>query len=284
MPRDLKGFDGTLMKQRDDPTVWSPIIPRDLISYDENGYQKRKSFYDPQQIKLVREDAYALREERVGKRLVFEKDGITIRGIYDVLDVRPSLRDILITSEVVELAETILGSEVYLHQSVLHYKSAWYGGGFFWHSDFMVWHWEDGLAKPRMFLVMIPLDEISLENGPLVVVPGSHKYYDEFLQTEVEKYKEYGRSVSGMENCTQDQLKMLDMLSTDMLTGKPGDIFCLDSNMLHASNPNLSSQDRPAIFLIFNSMDNKPQSPFNGKPPRGEWVSGRSYEPLRKVQ
>ena len=191
------------MKPRDVPTVWTKKISLDLEPYVRNGYEKRESFYDPQEIRQVREEAKSLWATCPKENLVFEKDEITVRSVYGLFQILPALEKVLVTPKLVQLAESILGSGVYIHQAKLNYKNANSGGGFFWHSDYTVWNWEDGMPKPRSVLFMIPLDRISLDNGPLMIVAGSHNYYDEFLGAEEERYQEYGRDVSGRGHCTQ---------------------------------------------------------------------------------
>ena len=277
------------MRKREVPVVWSLEVPEGLKSYQEKGYQIREAFYDPNEIVLAREKAIELRETlkggNPGDHLVYEQDNETIRAIYGVQLLQPKLVSILVTPELVELAETILGPGVYIHQCRINYKSANTGDGYFWHSDFTIWRWEDGLMEPRCASFMIPLDEVRPENGPLQVAAGSHLHYDDLgWESEVQdgenKYLEYSRDVSGRCRSTTDQIAMLESLSIETILGKPGDLFCFDSNILHTSKPNTSPWDRSVVFVVINSMHNKLQDSPNGRPPRSKWGTNREYKKL----
>lgn len=259
------------MKPRDVPIVWASEVSRGLESYVHTGHQKKEAFYDPEKIKEVREVSESLWTRCPKENLVFETNG-AIRSVYGLFELVPSLRDILLTPKLVELAESILGPGVYIHQSKLNYKRANSGSGFFWHSDYTVWNWEDGMPDPRCVLFMIPLDEITWDNGPLAIVAGSHNYYDEFLQDQKDLYPDYGRNIT---ECTPDQLGMLDFLPVDTLRGNPGDLFCFDSNALHASEPNLSSKNRLVAIVSLNSIHNKLEEPRNGEAHRPDFVSNK---------
>ena len=47
------------------------------------------------------------------------------------------------------IAEQILGSQVYIHQSRVNLKPGFKGKEFYWHSDFETWHIEDGMPRMR---------------------------------------------------------------------------------------------------------------------------------------
>jgi len=262
------------MRPRNAPIVWTPEISPELELYVQHGYQKEETFYDLEKIKEVREVSESLWTKCPKENLVFEDDGTTIRSVYGLFEIVPSLKDILVTPKLIELAESILGPGVYIHQSKLNYKNANSGRGFSWHSDFTVWNWEDGMIKPRCVLFLIPLDPISLDNGPLMIAVGSHRYYDDFLWDEEDAYSEYGRDIA---QCTKDQLSMLSSLPVDTLLGDPGDLFYFDSNALHASEPNLSSKNRLTALVTINSIHNKLKNPLSGEVHRPDFVSNKDH-------
>src|SRR5690606_18676180 len=74
-------------------------------------------------------------------------------------------------------ARQILGGEVYLHQSRANLKPGFKGKEFYWHSDFETWHTEDGMPRMRALSVSIALTENYPFNGPLMLIPGSHKTF-----------------------------------------------------------------------------------------------------------
>jgi ectoine hydroxylase len=108
---------------------------------------------------------------------IFERDGRTVRSVFSVHDLSTYISESVIRlSRLLMVAEQILGSRVYLHQSHFNFKRPQTGGEFSWHSDFTFWYWEDGMPVPRAISMLIFLDEPRIETGPLLVAPGSHTW------------------------------------------------------------------------------------------------------------
>ena len=129
------------MRIRDYPVVWTSPVPDDLRAFEEHGYDSKPGFYSLERIQDFRNAAYALRDTYRGEAVSYERDGTTVRLIAGAQYVQPSLVDLLVTPKLVSLAESILGTGVYIHQFRLHFKPAFTGGEFFWHSDYSVWRW-----------------------------------------------------------------------------------------------------------------------------------------------
>src|SRR5690606_20111194 len=71
----------------------------------------------------------------------------------------------------------LLDDDVYLHQSRLNYKPGFTGKEFYWHSDFETWHAEDGMPRMRAISASVLLTDNDALNGPLMLMPGSHKTF-----------------------------------------------------------------------------------------------------------
>jgi ectoine hydroxylase len=276
------------MKNRETPVVWRVELSEELRVYHKLGYNKKKAFFDTQQIDSIKRDALQLRESLRHSEdpgLVYEKDKITIRSIYGLHILGPDFLNTLLTPELVAMAENILGPDVYIHQARVHFKPAHLGQGYNWHSDFTIWRWEDGMMEPRCVNFMIPLDEMRPENGPLQVVPGSHLKDDVIVwESEVHDgentYREYSRSSRGRCRVTTDQMKIIESSPIDTIISNPGELFYFDANILHMSEINTSPWDRMVIFIAINSMHNKLENAPNGKKPRSKYVSNRNYKQL----
>ena len=63
------------------------------------------------------------------------------------------------------------------HQSRMNFKPGFTGKEFYWHSDFETWHIEDGMPRMRCLSCSILLTDNEPHNGPLMLMPGSHKHY-----------------------------------------------------------------------------------------------------------
>src|SRR5471032_1792285 len=73
--------------------------------------------------------------------------------------------------KITSLLSGLLGPNIRLYGGKLNMKSAGYGAPVEWHQDWAFYpHTNDDLAA-----VGIMLDDVDMENGPMMVVPGSHK-------------------------------------------------------------------------------------------------------------
>src|SRR5690606_14457259 len=75
------------------------------------------------------------------------------------------------------VASFLLDDQVYVHQSRLNYKPGFKGKEFYWHSDFETWHVEDGMPRMRALSISVLLSENTVNNGPLMLIPGSHRTF-----------------------------------------------------------------------------------------------------------
>lgn len=77
--------------------------------------------------------------------------------------------------ELLSAAEELLESEVHVFQCKVNAKQALRGEVWQWHQDYSVWGPKDGMPEPRAVNVALLLDDTTEHNGPLLVVPGSHR-------------------------------------------------------------------------------------------------------------
>src|SRR3546814_7862163 len=75
------------------------------------------------------------------------------------------------------VGRVLLGDVLYVHQSRLNDKPGFVGKEFYWHSDFETWHVEDGMPQMRALSMSILLAPNTVLNGPLMIIPGSHRKY-----------------------------------------------------------------------------------------------------------
>ena len=67
------------------------------------------------------------------------------------------------------------GEDVYVHQFKLNAKAAFEGDVWQWHQDYGTWARDDGMPQARAMNIAVFLDEVMPINGPLLLIPGSHK-------------------------------------------------------------------------------------------------------------
>jgi ectoine hydroxylase-related dioxygenase (phytanoyl-CoA dioxygenase family) len=94
-----------------------------------------------------------------------------VRRIKTPHKVHPIFDEIVRSRPVIEILTQLLGSGLRLHGSKLNMKSAQYGSPVEWHQDWAFYpHTNDDLLA-----IGVLLDDCDLENGPMLVTPGTHK-------------------------------------------------------------------------------------------------------------
>jgi len=125
-------------------------------------------------------------------------------------------------------------------QSKLNLKSAGFGSPVEWHQDWAFYpHTNDDLAA-----VGFMIDDITLENGPMMVVPGSHRgpVYDHHAN---------GYFCGGVDIVTEQG----DLTNAAPLTGKAGSITIHHVRALHGSEPNRSGDPRRFLLHQYCAAD-----------------------------
>ena len=157
------------------------------------------------------------------------------------------------------------------------------GSGFYWHSDFETWHAEDGLPSPRAVSLSVALTDNYAFNGGLMVIPGSHRYFipgqgntpDNNVETSLVR-QEVGTPAQ------DDVTELTAEFGIDQFTGAAGAGLWFDSNIMHGSGNNITPYPRSNIFLVFNSVANAPQEPFESTARRPEHIAATKVDPLRR--
>ena len=87
--------------------------------------------------------------------------------------ISPALNRLVRSPEALDVAESILGPDISLFHCKLLMKAARDGTVTPWHQDYSYWITADN--RPLMLNCMLQIDDATVENGCLQVVPASHK-------------------------------------------------------------------------------------------------------------
>ena len=94
-----------------------------------------------------------------------------VRRIKTPHEVHPAFGAVVRSPAVIEVLTRLIGPGLRLHSSKLNMKSARYGSPVEWHQDWAFYpHTNDDVLA-----IGVMLDDMELENGPLLVTPGTHK-------------------------------------------------------------------------------------------------------------
>ena len=161
---------------------------------------------------------------------------------------------------ILDIVECLLGPNLRYHNNKLNMKNPANGSAVEWHQDWAFYpHTNDSILE-----VGIALDDMTVENGALMVVPGSHK-------GKTWDHHQDGFFVGGI---TEPTFRPDGAVS---VTVKAGGITLHHVRMLHGSRPNHSNMLRRMFFIGFCATDAWPLIPsgdpiedLNGQVVRGK--------------
>lgn len=273
--------------QREDPVVYPPLCSSyaeglnetELRFYEDNGYLQVDNFFSPREIARLRQElTRLLNSPRINEReeTIREPDSGAVRSVFSIHTLDGFFAKLCRDRRLLTVAEQILGSAVYLHQSRANLKPGFEGKEFYWHSDFETWHVEDGMPAMRALSCSIALTDNNEQNGPLLVIPGSHRVFVSCVgQTPEEHFRASLRSQRyGIPDPLNLRL-LTEQGGIASMTGKAGSVVFFDCNLMHGSNSNITPHARSNLFLVFNSVENRLGHPNCGLKPRPEFIATR---------
>lgn len=262
-----------------------PLSAAELADFDRDGFVVVDQILEPEAVgPLLAEVERLAADEAVAQsgRVVREPGGDAVRSVFEVHAVSPVLAAVIGDRRLVGMAEQILGSAVYVHQSRVNRKPAFAGEGFAWHSDFETWHAEDGMPTPRALSLSLALTPNYPHNGSLMIVPGSHRIFVPTARETPEDH--YRQSLRRQEVGVPAEAGLAALVERGggitTVTGGPGSAVLFDSNAMHASTENITPYPRTNLFVVYNSVDNRLVAPYAAPAPRPDFIASRRFEPL----
>ncbi len=156
----------------------------------------------------------------------------------------------------------ILGYDIRLHGGgKVNMKSAGYGAAVEWHQDWAFYPH----TNQDVLAVGILLDDMTSENGPVLMVPGTHK-------GPLHNHHSDGAFCGAID---QQETK-LDISTAQEVHAKAGSISIHHARLVHGSSMNRSNDQRRILFFEFTAADAWPLlgigniEEFNGRIVQGE--------------
>src|SRR6266568_913264 len=152
----------------------------------------------------------------------------------------PSFERLVRHPRLVALLQDLLGPAVRLHSSKINLKSPRYGSPVEWHQDWAFYpHTNDDLLA-----VGVMLDDCTSDNGPLMVVPGSHRG------------PIFDHHADGYFCGAIDPAAIRDEIVRAVpLTGRAGSMSFHHVRLVHGSAQNVSSLPRTLLLYEYGAAD-----------------------------
>ena len=197
------------------------------------------------------------------------KSNPALRRVNAPIEISDAYYKAMAESHMADCVAELIGPDIKFHHSKINSKLPGAKTEVKWHQDFpFTPHSNDDLIT-----ALLMVDEVTDENGPLEVVPGSHKGDIHSLW--------HGGVFTGAiaedaaENCRS---------SAVTCKGSAGSVCLMHTRLLHGSAPNLSNSPRTLFIAVYSAEDAIPQSP-NPMPNKyeGLLVRGEKTNRVRSV-
>lgn len=279
--------------ERKDPVIHStdrdaksPLTKKQQQSYEENGFLLLESFFNEEETERMKKEIEDMRQDyRTSdkKEVIRELERDEVRSIFAPHQLSDYFSRLVEDERLQSITQFLLGSDVYIHQSRINYKEGFTGKDFYWHSDFETWHVEDGMPRMRAVSASILLTDNHVYNGPVMLIPGSHKHYVSCVGETPDNHYEKSLQKQEIGVPDNDSLRWLaDQGGISVPTGPAGSVLLFESNTMHGSNSNITPYGRNNIFLVFNSVENRLVDPYSGGRPRPEYIASREKMAVTK--
>ena len=169
-----------------------------------------------------------------------------LRRISSPIEVSDSYLAVTRDNAALDLTAKIFGPNIKLVATKVNLKRPGSGTAVKYHQDFPF----EPHSNDNVMTVLIFLDDVTPDNGPLEVVPGSHRgkihtlWHDGVFTGAVDPEMEEGLRDASV-SCT----------------GKAGSACLMHSRLLHASLPNMTNAPRSLFIVTYVAEDAVPLSP-----------------------
>lgn len=263
--------------------IWAPLNDTQLAQFQAQGYTLLENAIDQDILaKLVAELNQWIEESRSHRDSYGEQeDGRprfsvepghcherpALRRIASPVELSQTYLDLMRNSIAVDAVAQILGPNVKFNNSKINSKHPGTATQVKFHQDFMF----EPHSNDDLITVLYFLDELTPENGPLEVIPGSHRgpLYDHWHNGV------FTGSVSDDVTASVKE-KIISCF------GPAGTACLMSTRLLHGSAPNLSSMPRTLYIVEYCAEDAYPLQ-TNHIPSRyaGEIVRGKATNRIR---
>ena len=243
----------------------------EIEQFHEQGYLFKQNVFSTQEAEVLREAAsevYAQERKEVWR----EKSGAP-RTAFAAHTYHEAFRRLGAHPRLINPVKQILEEDVYMHQYKVNAKAAFEGEVWQWHQDYGTWARDDGMPEPRAMNIAMFIDDVLPINGPLMIIPRSHK----------QGVFEAGHDI----NTTSYPLWTLDNETVTNLanaggiiapTGPAGSMLMFHGNLVHASPPNITPYPRTIVYLTLCAVTN-----HITKFTREEWIAHRNFDPIAAI-
>jgi ectoine hydroxylase-related dioxygenase (phytanoyl-CoA dioxygenase family) len=169
-----------------------------------------------------------------------------LRRVQSPEEVSDVFASVMRSARTVEIVGDLIGPNLRFHHGKVNSKLPGTATKVLFHQDFNF----QPMTNDDIITCLLFIDEVTLENGPLEVVPGSHK-------GTLYTHWHGGRFTGAVADSVMEEQgdKVVPCI------GKAGSVCLMHSSLLHGSAPNLSDSSRTLYITTYYAEDARELSP-----------------------
>ena len=243
--------------------------------FDKDGYLFFPSLFSTEEIKYLATAVPQLYEQKEEYN-VREKGSDAVRTNFAAHLYSKPFAKLARHPRMIKPVEDLLGENLYMHQFKINGKLAFKGDVWQWHQDYGTWVNDDLMPTSRAMNVAIFLDDVNEFNGPLLLIPGSHK------EGVIKAKHDLATTSYPLWTIDNDIIAQLinraggkngGIISPK---GSAGSMILFHSCLVHASNSNPTPFNRINVYLSLCATSNHVRR-FKRK----EYIVHRDFTPIK---
>lgn len=188
-----------------------------------------------------------------------------LRRVQAPTEVSDAYYEAMADSAMTDMVAELIGPNIKLHHTKINSKQPGSATEVKWHQDFPF----TPHSNSDLITALLMVDEVTEENGPLAVVPGTHKGPIHSLWHD-------GVFTGAVAPDVEEDMKQ----QSAICTGKAGSVCLMHTRLAHGSEPNLSDHPRTLFISVYSAGDAMPCSP-NPVPTKHMGLFVRGEDPRR---
>jgi ectoine hydroxylase len=257
------------------------LTPGQVEQYSEQGFLLLPDLMH-EEVGVIRENIERSATDATSGRIL-EEDGHTLRGLRGIHFTSEFFARLVRHPKILLPARRLLDSDVYVYQFKINMKRAFKGDMWQWHQDFSYWHHEDGMPAPQALTTVVFIDRADVTNGPLLLIPGSHRSglipveRSGLAASDTRRWA--SNFTAGVDYTVPNQVVagLARRYGITAAMGEPGTVLFFAPNVVHGSPQNMSPFDRTMLFTTYNSVNNRLHEVKN---PRPDFLATRNGDPI----
>jgi ectoine hydroxylase len=241
-------------------------------AFEEEGYVFLPELFSRAEVGRLMAEVPAIFAQRRPEN-VRERGGDVVRTAFAAQTYNDAFARLARHPRLIGPAMQLLGGPVYIHQFKVNAKAAFDGDVWQWHQDYGTWARDDLMPAVRAMNLAVFLEDVTQFNGPLMVIPRSHK--------EGTLTAGHDTSTTSYPLWTIDDETIARLVEAGGIVapkGPAGSSLLFHGNLVHGSPSNMSPMSRTIVYISACHVDNHIRR-FK----RPDWIAHRDFTPIEPL-